>query len=145
MKNILPILCLTIIFFQCKTAQPPPLAEATATLENTYWKLAEMNGQPVITPTDAREVHMILGPTETAKQIKGFAGCNTIGGSYSTEGSKIKFVTLSTKMFCQDTQEIENFFLKVLSQADSYKINGQTLELYQGSTLLAPFTAVYLK
>jgi heat shock protein HslJ len=144
MKKILPILYLTLIFVQCKTAQPP-VDTATATLENTYWKLAEMNGQPVITPADAREVHMILGPVETEKRIKGFAGCNTIGGSYSTEGSKIKFVTLSTKMFCQDTQEIENFFLKVLSQADSYKINGQTLELYQGSTLLAPFTAVYLK
>ena len=145
MKKILPILCLTLIFIQCKTAQQPASAAATATLENTYWKLAEMNGQPVITPTDAREVHMILGPMGTEKQIKGFAGCNTIGGSYSTDGSKIKFVTLSTKMFCEDTQDVENFFLKVLSQADSYKINGQTLELYQGGTLLAPFTAVYLK
>jgi len=72
MKKILPILYLTLIFVQCKTAQPP-VDTATATLENTYWKLAEMNGQPVITPADAREVHMILGPVETEKRIKGFA------------------------------------------------------------------------
>src|SRR5690349_21664704 len=113
MKKILPLLCLFFIFIQCKTSKPP-VTTATAELENTYWKLVEMNGQPVITPDNAREIHMVLGPGGNEKQIKGFAGCNTIGGSYTTEGSKIKFITISTKMFCQDTQEIENFFLKVL-------------------------------
>src|SRR6187399_3253231 len=108
MKKILPLLCLSFIFIQCKTTKQPATTTVTANLENTYWKLAEMNGQPVITPTDAREVHMILGADRAEKQIKGFAGCNTIGGSYSTDGSKIKFITISTKMFCQDTQEIEN-------------------------------------
>lgn len=46
MKKIL--LSLTLLaLFQCRSSEN---TTSVANLENTYWKLAEMNGMPVITP-----------------------------------------------------------------------------------------------
>jgi len=143
MKKIAFLLSLLVVLMvQCKSSKTTTMNTPAATLENTYWKLAEMNGQPVITPQDAKEVHMVLGPEQ---RVKGFAGCNSIGGNYTLNGTSIKFTTISTKMFCQDRMDVENFLLNTLTKANTFKINGETLELYEGNTLLTTFRAVYLK
>jgi len=52
-------------------------------LQNTYWKLVELNGAPVEThPDQQREVHIQFSAAE--KRLTGFAGCNNITGSYET-------------------------------------------------------------
>lgn len=140
MKTILliPVVLLTLI--QCK---PTKVTSSLATLENTYWRLSEMNGNPVITPEGVREAHFILS---SEGNIKGFGGCNSLAGGYTRADDKIKFTIISTKMMCPPEQmEIETFFTKALSSADSYKVNGEVLELYEGNTSLAEFKAVYLK
>lgn len=104
-----------------------------------------MNGKSIVTPPDAKEVHMILTSTGNEKRIKGFAGCNTMGGSFTLKENKIHFTTLSTKMFCPDRMEVEDSFFKVLSNADTYGINGEELYLYQGETKIATFQSVYFK
>lgn len=133
---------LSIVMIQCKSTQP---TTSTARLENTYWKLSEMNGIPVSTPENQREVHFVLTKDGNDTTLKGFAGCNTMGGTYTTTGNKIKFSTFSTKMMCNERMDIENFIFSTLRDADTYKIIGETLELYQGNTFLAKFESVYLK
>jgi heat shock protein HslJ len=103
-----------------------------------------MNGMPVITPEGSKEVHFVLSSEGSEKRIKGFAGCNGLGGNYTLNGDKIKFTTMTTKMAC-DRLDVENFLTKSLESADSYKIKGEKLELYEGNTLLATFESVYLK
>lgn len=140
MKTILliPLIILTLI--QCKSAK---VTSSQATLENTYWKLSEMNGNPVFTPDGVREAHFILS---AEGNIKGFAGCNSLAGSYTLTDKKINFTVITTKMMCPPEQmEIETFFTKVLSSANTYKIEGETLELFEGNTALAEFKSVYLK
>ncbi len=139
-KIILPLLVFALL--QCKSTEKNV---STATLENTYWRLAEMNGKPVITPTDAKEVHMILTSIDSEKRVKGFAGCNNIGGSFTLDGNKISFITISTKMFCQDRMEVEDFLTNALSKAETYSITGEELSLYQGETKLITFQSVYFK
>lgn len=51
---------------------------------------------------------------------------------------------MTTKMAC-DRLDVENFLTKAMESADSYKIKGEKLELYEGNTLLATFESVYLK
>jgi heat shock protein HslJ len=140
--NKITLLLLSFALFQCKSTSQNV---STATLENTYWRLAEMNGKPIVTPADSKEVHMILTSTGNEKRVKGFAGCNSMGGGFTLDGNKIHFTTISTKMFCQDRMEVEDFFFKVLSNADTYKINGEELYLYQGETKIASFKSVYFK
>lgn len=141
MNKILLILSVFALF-QCKSTEKNA---STATLENTYWRVAEMNGKSIGTPADAKEVHMILTSVDSEKRVKGFAGCNNIGGSFTLDGNKIGFITLSTKMFCQDRMEVEDFFLKALSKAETYSIKGEELSLYQGETKWITFQSVYFK
>lgn len=145
MKALIPCLMLfsTLVFVQCKSSKAS--LTANASLENTYWKLSEMNGMPVITPADSKEVHFILTKSDKQNQLKGFAGCNTLAGSYKTDGPSISFTAITTRMFCEGRMEVENYLTKTLSETTSYKINGNVLELYQGETFLAKFEAVYLK
>lgn len=143
MKKVL-LLCL-IVVMHCKPAEKTMGAAGTITLENTHWRLSEMNGMPVITPADAKEVHMVLTSANGEKRITGFAGCNGLGGNYTTDGAKIKFTVITTKMYCQDRMDIENFLTKTLDSANAYLIKGETLELYDGDTFLAKFDAVHLK
>ena len=136
------MLLVFIALFNCK---PTEKNVSTATLENTYWRLSEVNGKPVTTPADSREVHIILSKDGTETRLKGFGGCNNMGGSYKVEENKISFTVISTKMMCEGRMETEDFLFSVLNKADNYKIKGETLELYQGDEKLTVFQSVYLK
>lgn len=79
-------------------------------------------------------------------RLNGFAGCNSISGSYTLSGKNIKFIVASTKMMCSAQQmKIEDFFTSALTSTDSYEIDGDVLELYKGNTSLADFKAIRLK
>jgi heat shock protein HslJ len=143
MKTILLIPALLFTLVQCK---PTKTNQSLTALENTYWKLSEMNGNPVITPEGVKEAHFVLSTAGNQSYIKGFGGCNSLAGSYTRSGEQIKFTVISTKMMCPPEQmEVETFFMKALTAADSYKIDGEVLELYEGNTSLADFKAVYFK
>ncbi|GAA4320222.1 META domain-containing protein [Compostibacter hankyongensis] len=115
-------------------------SKKTAALEDTRWVLTEMKGQPVVLPAGGKEVYIYLNSDK--KSISGFAGCNGIGGSYSTgEKSTIHFQTLSTKMYCQSGMELEDFMLKALNEADHYHIEGKKLYLFKGQEPLIFFEA----
>jgi len=136
MKKLLILSLATIVLVHCKSSKT---ATAATTLENTRWKLAEMNGTPIITPDNGKEVYMQLSD----KKVTGFAGCNTISGSYTLSGENITFKTVSTRMACDKEQmDIEEFYNYALSHAATYKIDGKTLELFEGETSLAEFEAV---
>ena len=136
------LLLLIAVLFQCKSIEKNV---DTVTLENTYWRLAEINGKSLVTPTNAREVHIMLSNTETEKHIKGFAGCNAIAGSYSIVGKKIHFIVITTRMFCQDQMDIEDFFTSALTKTETYTIQGDELTLFQGNAKLTMLKAVYFK
>ena len=134
------------ILVQCKSSKPATATQATASLLNTYWRLAEMNGEPVQTPAGVREVHIILTVSDQENRIKGFAGCNNLGGSFKQDGKKISFSAFSTKMMCAPAQmKIEDFLFQALTATDNYELKGETLSLMEGQTQLATFQAVYLK
>ncbi|HYG18331.1 MAG TPA: META domain-containing protein [Ohtaekwangia sp.] len=140
--RLCPVLIgILITLTQCKPTQN---TTSVANLENTYWKLSEINGKPVTTAEGVKEVYMVLGKEGSEQRLKGFGGCNNMGGSYTLSGNTIKFIVISTKMAC-DRMDIENFFFNALSRADRYLIKGETLELYQGETFLTRFESVYLK
>lgn len=150
MRNVGSILCLivscmlTVFLPGCKT--PVPVSNVPdASLEETYWKLTELMGQPVPRlETNNKEAHIIL---KSGNRIQGFAGCNNIMGAYEV---KDKFLisfsgVASTMMACPD-MESEDTLKKVLEKADNYTIKGNTLSLNKARMApLAKFEAVYLK
>lgn len=118
---------------------------STAELLNTYWKLIEISGDPVVTKQGQREKKLTLHVEEN--KVNGFGGCNSFFGTYTVDTGSLKFGPLAaTRRFCADSMDQENQFFKLLSVVTSYTINGQELDLIddQGKPVLK-LEAVYLK
>lgn len=139
---------LRILFFvamlgllQCKSAKPTT-DSSPATLLNTHWRLAEMNGEPVLTSAGQRDVHIILTQADGEDRISGYAGCNNIGGTFKRNGDKISFSAFTTRMMCPPEQmKVEDFLLKALTATDNYEISGETLTLMEGEIVVGKFSS----
>ncbi len=114
---------------------------ASATLENTHWKLVEAGGEPVVTAADWAEAYFRLDPM--GNRVQGFSGCNQFGGSYRVEGRTLRFSNVAmTMMACSDSRNPESRFSHALNGATSWKIAGRELELQDASgNVLARFEA----
>jgi hypothetical protein len=71
--------------------------------------------------------------------FSGSTGCNSMSGSFNFSGKDIQFGrTINTsKMNCNDYDEAT--FISALKKVDNYALNGDQLELRQGSTVLLTF------
>ena len=69
----------------------------------------------------------------------GNTGCNSMSGSFNFSEKDIQFGRniVTSKMACNEYDE--NVFVSALKKADNYALNGNTLEIRQGSTLLLTF------
>lgn len=122
-----------------KTCTPTAHAE----LQNTYWKVVELDGGAVETPEGMREAHVILASEDS--RAHGHAGCNNFFGHFETAGEKLSFSALgSTMMACPEGMDTEQAFLQALGETTRYEISGQFLTLYANDRPLARLEAVYL-
>lgn len=137
------ILILCVFTISCKTSKKGSYApKGDSRLMDTYWRLSEMNGKPVINPADAPEVHIRL--TEKKRRITGFAGCNRITGTFELgKQGVIAFKAGSTMMYCEGRMDIENHLMQTLTNANRHVINDRHLLLYNDNRLLAVFEAQY--
>lgn len=144
-NKFLALSCLiTLSLLSCKTAAPVNNVP-DASLEETYWKLTELMGQPVLTSeTNVRETHIIL---KNGGRLQGFAGCNSIMAAYEIKDEfSISFSGIATTLMACANMKEEEALKKVLEQVDNYTIKGNNLLLNRASmATLAKFEAVYLK
>lgn len=122
----------------CETA-------SDASLENTYWKLVQLNGTPVELFERQREAHLILQPAQ--HRVMGSGGCNCLQGSYRLDANKLSFGQVAaTLMACRDGMEQERKFLAALPRVGHWAVTGERLELFDASgVLLTQFDSVYLR
>jgi uncharacterized lipoprotein YbaY/heat shock protein HslJ len=114
-----------------------------ADLQNTYWKLLELDGEPVESPEGVREIHLVLDTGEF--RVRGFAGCNNFFGGYRLDDQSLSFSQIgSTMMACPGGMDTEQAFLQALGATTRAEVSGQILSLYANDQLLARFEAVYL-
>ena len=120
-------------------AGPPGSATpaiTTANLLNTYWGLTQLDGQEVVTPADAREIHLVLHSEN--QRVTGYSGCNRMMGGYVLEGNSLRFEQMAgTLMACARDMDIEKRFLALFAQVKRWEISGETLRLLDdaGKTL----------
>ncbi|MGV6827499.1 MAG: META domain-containing protein [bacterium] len=113
-----------------------------AELENTYWRLIELEEQGIALVDGQRDPHFVLGAEQ---RMHGHTGCNRLFGRYESDTDRLKFLGLgSTRMACAFGHQLENEFLLALERTDRYRIEGQRIYLYSGTQLLAVFEATYL-
>ena len=75
---------------------------------------------------------------------KGSAGgngsCNSFGSNAAINGNEVSFKNIfSTKMYCEQVQQIENKFLGSLEKVTRYEIKDKSLFLYSDKNLLLEF------
>lgn len=115
---------------------PPPL-------ENTYWRLTEVAGQPARTLPGEREAHLLL----LDGRASGNGGCNKLMGSYTRSGDALAIGPLaSTRMACPpELMAQEAALLDAYARTTGFRIEGESLALIRDNTVLARFAARQFK
>jgi len=124
-----------------------PAQKPDASLVETYWKLVELNGKPVVPVPGGwhREAHMIL--KSSGSRVQGSGGCNRFFGTFELRpGNRIRFSKIGSTMMACPGMESEAAFFRALEAADGYVINSDTLQLHKARMApLARFGAIWLK
>ncbi len=100
-------------------------------ITNKYWQLVRINDNEVpSTNQQRRKAHLILfSPDSTAF---GNGSCNSFRGKYKLDtNNALSFSPMAaTKMACMESMDIENQFLKILSEVNAYQVAADSLTLY---------------
>ncbi len=101
------------------------------------WKLKTMNNIDVQVNCEMR-----INPNG---QFIGKGICNNFTGNFAFDGKrkvKCNDNIMSTKMFCKETQELENEFLATLKKVDGYEVDDDVLYLKSQKITVLTFTKV---
>nr|WP_289846703.1 YbaY family lipoprotein [Pacificibacter marinus] len=119
---------------------------ADAMLTNTYWKIDTLAGEDVVgLPSGGHEAHVIL--RENDGRFSATVGCNGMMGDFTQQDGTLSFGrSAATLMACPPPLDaIEQSLARALEATQSYRINGETLALYnEANDIVALLTAVYL-
>jgi heat shock protein HslJ len=113
--------------------------EGAGDIEGTSWSVEQL-------AVDGSLVDPIEGTVITADfedgGVSGIASCNNYFGSYETDGDSITFGPMGTTlMACEDAVSAQEIaYLSNLGSADTFDVDGDTLTLSQGDTVLVVFT-----
>jgi len=124
-----------LVVMGCKVSK-----EITTFSPTGEWKLSKINGKFVslIKP-------ITLNFNTTEQKVSGFAGCNQYFGNFTADKTSLKFSLLgSTKMYC-DSMEIENKFLDILTQINSFSSENNILILLTDQQVILDSKNNYLR
>ena len=123
-----------------KDKTPKHSKNKKAELQETRWRLTEIDGKPVAQGDNRNEPFIMFAKKG---RLEGNTGCNGLGGTYDLgRFDAIEIDAVSTKMACPDMAG-EAYMNNALTYANRYMINGQYLLLYSDNLLLALFEAEY--
>jgi heat shock protein HslJ len=92
------------------------------------------------TINESKKLHILFNPD--IKTASGFAGCNQFTGSYTVDGKKLGLNGItSTRMFCQESMEVETRFIQALQEVNEFRIKEHELFLSKDDQQLAKFQA----
>lgn len=125
------IVCSAIIMKKENTQKATSLFE-------TKWSLKKIHATTGIEEVNTKAFIKF----DKEKQSAGGNGsCNGFGSTFTIEKNKISFKNIfSTKMYCQDVQQIENAFFSNLEKVTRYEVDGNVLKLCNDKELLLEFT-----
>jgi putative lipoprotein len=120
-------------------APDKPAQEPGRKLTYTDWKLVEVNGKAAVV-VEGSEAHLFL---EGKEMFTGSTGCNQITGSYIASEGALQFTPggMTMKMCAQPLMEQEQALVAAMKATTNYKIDGDALELLNGTQPLAQFAA----
>src|SRR6187401_1969933 len=126
---------LVIVISSCKSSKE--IMRSSIPLYNTKWSLKKIhdNGNEEIVNTKA-----FIRFDKEKGSAGGNGSCNSFGSSSTINGNEISFKNVfSTKMYCEQVQQIENKLLGSLEKVTRYEVKDKSLFLYRDKELLLEF------
>ena len=107
-------------------SQPP---KPDVPLTDTYWKLTEVNGQPVVVSDGIREPNLVLQSQES--RFAGSGGVNRLMGGYTLDGAALTFSNAASTMMAGPPEAMaqEQTIVAALPSVRGYAIDGDQLTL----------------
>jgi len=119
-----------------KTSGDQMPTQTTSNIFANAWQVTRIEGKEINTTKAYIEFN------EKDARFGGNTGCNRMSGSFTKTDSSIKFSQIiSTKIFCQDTSEVENAFTRNLEEPARFEIKNGKLYLFADETAVLEFTA----
>lgn len=103
-------------------------ATTTPAIEDTEWRLVEIEGQPV---SSGRSPTLRLVSADP--RVQGNAGCNQFSGPYTLDGQNLRFGALISTMMGCPLIELETRYLRALAGTRSWRVGEGNLELLDQS------------
>ena len=137
MKNLISILVVAVVAVAMVGCCACRKGKNNKPLTGTEWQLERMMGQEV--DIDADQFVFVFS---NDGRFSGVGACNRMMGDYSiTDKGAIKFGALAgTRMMCPKAH-LEAEFIKIISQATHYEIDGDLLLILSNGELQAVFRA----
>lgn len=109
------------------TTAPPPVPDASLT--DTYWKLLEVSGQPVLVTEQIREPQLVLNSQDG--RFAGSGGVNRLMGGYTLDGATLTFSQVAMTMMAGPPEAMaqEQTIVAALGRVRGYRIAGDRLTL----------------
>src|SRR5215204_5418837 len=131
--------CIAIILFTASCTSAKETMEQPIPIYNTKWSLKKFY-------TDRKEETVDTKAFIRFDKEKGSAGgngsCNSFGSNATVASNEVSLKNIfSTKMYCEQVQQIENKFLGSLEKVTRYEIKDKSLFLYNDKVLLLEFAA----
>ena len=138
MKQVI-VICLSTLFSTVACSSAKETTGQTIPLYNTRWALKKIY-------SDGKEEAINTKAFIRFDKEKGSAGgngsCNSFGSTASIDGNDVIFKNIfSTKMYCEEVQQIENKFLGGLEKVNRYEIKDKKLFLFHDKELMLEFAA----
>lgn len=108
-------------------ADVPPAPDASLT--DTYWKLTEVDGQPVVVSDGMREPNIVLGSQDG--RFAGSGGVNRMMGGYTLDGNALTFSAAALTMMAgpPEAMQQEQVIVQALPRVSGFQISGDQLTL----------------
>jgi heat shock protein HslJ len=138
MKSSLCLLLALAGLTACSTAGS---GSAATPLENTDWRLVELDGRPALGTASERAAQLRF--VADSGRVVGSTGCNRLSGSYERTGASLRFgPAITTKMACLDPQmnQQEVAFIAAIDATERHEVAGDTLTLLGRAGPVARFT-----
>ena len=137
MKLLFTCIGIVMIAASCKTSKET--MNASIPLYDTKWSLTKIydNGKEEAVSTKA-----FIRFDKEKGSAGGNGSCNNFGSSASVNKNEVSFKNIfSTKMYCEQVQQIENNYLRQLENANRFEIKDKALVLYRDKVKLLEFEA----
>jgi heat shock protein HslJ len=135
--------CIAIILLTASCTSAKETMEQPIPLYNTKWSMKKVyaDGKEETVNTKA-----FIRFDKEKGSADGNGSCNSFGSSATINGNEVSFKNVfSTKMYCEQVQQIENKFLGSLEKITRYEIKDKSLFLYKDKELLLEFATEEIK